>query len=89
MKATSAEEGIIKVHPSDGNSSSPELVVECTPRTRLLEYPLPLHVLIPAEVAGTRGSSSDKSLPKKYFLEQIREFKYCYNINVYNKVPHN
>ena len=61
-KATSAEEGILEVHPSGGNASSPDLVVECTPRALLLECPLPLHVQIPAEVAGTSGSSSDKSL---------------------------
>ena len=62
-KATSAEEGILEVHPSGGNASSADLVVECTPRARLIEYPLPLHVPIPAEVAGTSGSSSDKLLP--------------------------
>ena len=61
LKATSAEEGILEVHPSDGNASSPDLVVECITRARLLQCPLPLHVLIPAEVTGTSGSSSDKS----------------------------
>ena len=61
-KATSVEEGILEVHPSGGNASSPDLAVECTPRALLLEIPLHLHVQIPAEVAGTSGSSSDKSL---------------------------
>ena len=68
-KATSVEECILVVHPSGGNASSADLVVKCTPRARLLECPLPLHVLIPAEVAGTSVSSSDKSLPfQKYFF---------------------
>ena len=63
VKATSVEEVILVVHLSGGNASSSDLVVESTPRARLLECPLPLHLLIPAEVAGTSGSSSDKSLP--------------------------
>ena len=49
--------------PSGGNAYSADLVVECTPQARLLECPLPLHILISAELAGTSGSSSDKSLP--------------------------
>ena len=47
VKATSLEKGILIVHPSGGNISLPDLVVECIPRARLLECHLPLHVLIP------------------------------------------
>ena len=49
VQKCSVEEGILEVHPSGGNASSADLVVECTPRARLLECPLP--VLIPADVA--------------------------------------
>ena len=65
VKTTSAEEIKLEIHQKDGNASSPDLVVECTPRAHLLVIPLPLHVLKPAEVTETSGSSSDKSLPSK------------------------